>query len=676
MQLSKNILLQRATAIYMVMALIGLVIVCRAMFLQFDSELKGKAARISSHSEEIGAKRGDILAHDGRLLVTSLPQYQLYMDCKVPEEAVFNAGVKGLSVALSEFFKDKTAAAYEKILRDGRANKRRYVRLGNRMIKHAESEKVYRFPILKQGWREGKTYDQNKGGGIFEARSMRTPSYGNLAARTLGLVNENGVSVGIEGAFDYALKGTPGKRLLRRIANGDWVPVNSMDDVDPRNGYDVVTTLDVDIQDAAETALRDQLRKAPDFEAGTVIIMEVKTGEIRAIANMKRMADGSYTEAFNYAIAQATEPGSTFKLATLIALLEDGLVDMHQKVNTEKGQWNYKGHLIKDVSNEGYGVIPLQEVFEKSSNVGFAKLAVNHYLGKERQYVDKLYAMKLNTRLGLQISGEAPPQIRYVNDKLWSGLSLPMMSMGYEVLLTPVMTLTFYNAVANGGRMVKPKFVSELRQGGELRQRFSTEVITTSICSHATLEKVHRALCGVVEKGTAKNIRDDRYKIAGKTGTSRIAFDNGYELNGFKKHQPSFAGFFPAENPVYSGIVVLYTGPTKNNFYGGSWAAPVFKQIADKIYVSHPEWEEALQAKPSDTMLADLIEDNMRTHTPKKPVDKKLPSVVGKTLKEALFLLENRGLNVDFFGSGRVVKQSLPAGTPVGREQTITLELK
>jgi cell division protein FtsI (penicillin-binding protein 3) len=646
------------------------------LMLQFDAELREKAARISFRNEAFNAKRGDILAHDGRLLVTSLPQYQLRMDCVLPDEAVFKAGVKGLSVALSGFFKDKTAAEYEKILRDGRANKRRYVKLGNRMIKYAELEKVYQFPILKQGWVEGKAYDRNKGGGIFVMRSVRTASYDKLASRTLGLTNENGVSVGIEGAFDYALKGTPGKRMLRRIANGDWVPVNSVKDVPSRNGYDVVTTLDVDMQDAAETALRDQLRKAPAFEAGTAIIMEVKTGEIRAIANMKRMPDGTYAEAFNYAIAQASEPGSTFKLATLIALLEDGLVDMHNKVNTEKGQWAYKGHLFKDVSYEGYGVISLQEVFEKSSNVGFAKLAVNHYLGKERQYIDKLYAMKLNTRLDLQISGEASPQIRYVNDKLWSGLSLPMMSMGYEVLLTPIMTLTFYNAVANGGRMVKPKFVSELRQGGEVRQRFSTEVVSTSICSHTTLEKVRRALRGVVEEGTAKNIRDERYKIAGKTGTSRIAFEGGgYELNGSKKHQASFVGFFPAENPVYSGIVVLYTEPTKGNFYGGNWAAPVFKQIADKIYVSHPEWEEAVRPKPSDTMLADLIEAN-KTQAPPVAAGKKLPSVVGKTLKEALFLLENQGLQVVFSGSGRVVKQSLPAGTPIAKEQTVTLELK
>ncbi|MDR2448950.1 MAG: transpeptidase family protein, partial [Prevotellaceae bacterium] len=537
-------------------------------------------------------------------------------------------------------------------------------------------EKLKPRPIVKPGWRAREHHHQTRGGN-FEVRNVRTASYDKLASRTLGLVNENGVSVGVEGAFDYALKGTPGKRLLRRISNGEWVPVNSMSDVAPRNGCDVVTTLDVDIQDAAETALRDQLRKAPEFEAGTAIIMEVETGEIRAIANMKRMPDGSYAEAFNYAIAQAAEPGSTFKLATLIALLEDGLVDMHDKVNTENGRWAYRGHSFKDVSNEGYGVIPLQEVFEKSSNVGFAKLAVNHYLGKERQYIDKLYAMKLNTKLGLQISGEASPQIRYVNDRLWSGLSLPMMSMGYEVLLTPIMSLTFYNAVANNGRMVKPKFVSELRQGGELKQRFPTEVISTSICSHATLEKVHQALRGVVEKGTARNIRDERYKIAGKTGTSRIAFaGDGYDMNGFKKHQASFAGFFPAEKPVYSGVVVLYTEQTKSNFYGGNWAAPVFKQIADKIYASHSEWEEALQPKPSDTMLADLIEENMQAPVLKKPNGKKLPSVVGKTLKEALFLLENQGLNVVFSGSGRVVKQSLPAGAPVVKGQAITLELR
>jgi cell division protein FtsI (penicillin-binding protein 3) len=284
--------------------------------------------------------------------------------------------------------------------------------------------------------------------------------------------------------------------------------------------------------------------------------------------------------------------------------------------------------------------------------------------------------MKLNDKLGLQISGEASPQIRYVNDKLWSGLSLPMMSMGYEVLLTPIMTLTFYNAVANGGRMVKPTFVSELQQDGETKQRFSPEIISTSICSRTTLEKVHQALCGVVEDGTAKNIHDKRYKIAGKTGTSRIAFENGYEVDGFKRHQASFAGFFPAEKPVYSGIVVLYTEPTKNNFYGASWAAPVFKQIADKIYTSHPEWEEAVQPDPSAQMLTDRIKDNIQTQRHQKSTGTELPSVIGKTLKEALFLLENQGMKVVFSGMGHVVSQSLPRGTTIVKGQTITLELK
>jgi cell division protein FtsI (penicillin-binding protein 3) len=674
MQLPKKILL-RVGIIYVIMILLGLFVMCKVVFLQFDTKLIEEGNRISFRDEEISAKRGDIVAHDGRLLVTSLPQYLLYMDCVVPEDSTFRSGVKDLSVRLSDFFKDKTPGDYEKILRDGRTKKRRYMKLSNRMIKYAELEKVYQFPILAKGWNKGK-YDKNKGGGIFEERNVRTASYGKLASRTLGLVNENGTSVGIEGAFDHALKGTPGKRTMRRIANDDWVPVNSTSDVSPRNGYDVVTTLDVDIQDAAETALRDQLTKATEFEAGTAIIMDVKTGKIRAIANMKRMPDGSYAEAFNYAIAQASEPGSTFKLATLIALLEDGLVDMTDLINTENGRWVYNKHPFRDVSNVGYGTISVEEVFKKSSNVGFAKLAVNHYLGKERQYIDKIYAMKLNDKLGLQISGEASPQIRYVNDKLWSGLSLPMMSMGYEVLLTPIMTLTFYNAVANGGRMIKPTFVSELQHDGETKQRFSPEVISTSICSRTTLEKVHQALCGVVEDGTAKNIHDKRYKIAGKTGTSRIAFEKGYEVNGFKKHQASFAGFFPADKPVYSGIVVLYTGPTKNNFYGASWAAPVFKQIADKIYTSHPEWEEAIQPDASTKMMAGMIEDNIQTQPRQKLAGTELPSVIGKTLKEALFLLENQGMKVVFSGMGHVVSQSLPKGTAIVKGQTITLELK
>jgi cell division protein FtsI (penicillin-binding protein 3) len=667
MEQPKSILF-RASLIYFAVVLLGLCILMRVVMLQFNNNLKEKGLKVSYREEELSAKRGDILAHDGRILATSLPHYQIYMDCVVPDEKVFNDGVKKLAASLSGFFGDKPATSYEKVLRDGRKSKQRYVKLGNRKVSYTELQRIRKFPIFELG--------RNKGGCISEEKNVRKNAYNKLAFRTIGWTNEGGVGVGIEGAYNYALKGMPGQRTVQKIAGGDWMPVNSALDVMPRNGYDVLTTLDVDIQDAAETALREQLVKAPVFEAGTAIIMEVETGEIRAIANMKRMPGGSYSEAFNYAIGQATEPGSTFKLPTLIALLEDGLVELDQKVNTESGRWVYKGNTFRDVTPGGYGEISIREVFEKSSNIGFAKLAIQYYLNNERQYVDKLYAMKLNEKLGLQIPGEASPQIRYTGDKHWSGLSLPMMSMGYEVMLTPIMILTLYNAVANGGRMVKPKFVSELKQGGDVKKKFPTEVISSSICSRTTLEKVNEALLGVVENGTAKSIYDNRYKIAGKTGTARIVFDGAYEKDGYRMHQASFVGFFPADNPKYTGVVVLYTEKTRSNFYGGTWAAPVFKQIADKIYVSHPEWVEEVRPETGTVMLADVIKENTKKENPKRIAGKTIPSVVGMTLKDALYLLENMGLSVSFSGAGHVILQSLPAGTKVTRGQGINLELR
>ena len=667
MQEPKNIWI-RAIPAYIVVVLLGLWIMGKAVVLQFNAELKEKASKISFDEEELLAKRGDILAHDGRILATSLPYYHLYMDCTVPADSVFNPGVGKLAAALSNLFRDKSAAAYEKLLRNGRKQKKQYLRLGDRKISYTELMDVSKFPIFEKG--------RNRGGYIAEKKDTRTYPYKSLAFGTIGRSNEVGVSVGIEGAFDYALKGTPGKRMVQRIAGGAWEPVNSSTNIVPEDGMDVVSTLDIDIQDAAETALRDQLANSTVFEAGCAVVMEVKTGEIRAIANMRRRPDGTYAEEFNYAIGQATEPGSTFKLYTLIALLEDNKVALQDIIDTEKGRWVYYRTAFTDVTSGGYGTITVQEVFEKSSNVGFAKMAVDYYKENPRQYVDKLYAMKLNEKIGLQIAGEAAPQIRYPGDKLWSGLSLPMMSMGYEVLLTPIKTLTLYNAIANNGRMVKPKFVKELKQGDESITTFSTDVISSAVCSKSTLNKVYSAMEGVIERGTGTHIRDERYRIAGKTGTARIAYNGGYGRDGMKKHQASFAGFFPADNPRYSAIVVLYTGETKSNFYGGTWAAPVFKQIADKIFVSHPEWAEEVRPERGTPMYADLIADNAEKPLLAKVNSGDLPSVIGRSLKDALFLLENQGWVVSFSGSGHVVKQSLPPGTQVIKGGAIHIELK
>jgi len=334
------------------------------------------------------------------------------------------------------------------------------------------------------------------------------------------------------------------------------------------------------------------------FEGATAIVMEVETGAIRAITNMKKMANGEFDESFNYAIGQATEPGSTFKLATLVALIEDGFVTLDTPVDAGNGKWQYSTKVFTDVTKGGYGLIDVRKAFEKSSNVAFAKLAVEYYSNNEKKYVDRLHNMKIGEKFGLDIMGEGRSIIHSPGDVSWSKLTLPMMAMGYASLLTPLHTLAFYNAIANRGKMMKPFFVERLEKHGVAEKEFKPQEMSGSICSESTIKAVHEALRGVVEHGTAKSINDPRYKISGKTGTAQIAFDGRYiDSQGYRKHQASFAGFFPSDNPKYTAVVVLYTNKTRANFYGGSWAAPVFKQIADRIYANNPQWSAPVQGK-------------------------------------------------------------------------------
>jgi cell division protein FtsI (penicillin-binding protein 3) len=683
----------------------------RILLLQFDSELKQEGKKVSFRQEELPALRGHILANDGRVLAISLPYYELRIDVgeKLLSDAAFTKRVDLLAKNLADFFKDKSAEKYKAEFKQARKEGNRYKRLTPRLVSYPELQIIKTFPLLHPEQDERTKKITLQSGLIVVQKSKRTNPYNRLAYRTIGWKNEDGVGVGIEDAFDSYLRGTSGKRMVQRLPGGEWMPLNSDVDVVPHDGMNVVTTLDVDIQDAAETALREQLTERPFFEAGTAIVMEVATGEIRAIANMKRNADGSYDESFNYAIGWATEPGSTFKLATLMSLLEDNHMSLSTPVDVSGGQWRYYNKSFSD-SHSGLGVVPLQTVFEQSSNVGFAKSAVQYYAqGNEKQFVDRLCLMNLNKPLGLQIKGEASPTISYPGDRTWSGLSLPMMAMGYEVSLTPMHTLTLYNAVANNGKMVKPKFVKAIQdKRGVIRKEFPTEVISSSVCSPTVLRDVRHALQCVIEKGTARNINDARYHISGKTGTSRLVFEGVYEKDGFKKHQASFVGFFPSEAPKYSAIVVLYSEKTRQNFYGATWAAPVFKHIADKLYVANDDWFPAEQTNGTpvgmpmvkggrkvevENVLTKLEIPSVRvskdtqwvgvrsnkTHVQevtKDVADNTLPSVVNMGLKDALYLLENMDLRVTFTGKGRVVKQSPEPGGKAYKGQQIYLELE
>lgn len=699
-----NGIFKKMAFIYKLFALIALAVVGKIAYMQFIAPTDTSAVDIAFREETIEAIRGDIMACDGRPMATSVPYYQIRMDCVVPNEDTFKKHIDGLSSSLAEFFKNKSAKKYKEELVKARKEGKRYKALGNRLVDYAELAQIKKFPILKLG--------ANRGGIIVEQKYKRNNPYGRLAYRTIGFINTEGVGVGIEGSCDYYLKGTPGKQTIQKMLGGEWRPVTGVEGIAPRDGYDILTTIDIEIQEAAEKALREQLAKGMGIEGGTAIVMEVATGAVRAIANMKKMGD-SYDESYNYAIGDATEPGSVFKLMTLVSLLEDGHVTLEDPIDGGNGKWSYGGHTYSDT--HAYGMMDVKTALAKSSNVAFAKLAVTYYEGKEQQYVDRLNSMKVGERFNLDIQGEGRASIYGPSDAMWSRSSLSSMAIGYATLLTPLHTLTFYNAIANDGKMMKPYFIENYQENGEIIKDFGPQEISGSICSKETAREARRALRHVVEVGTGRFMNNSKFKIAGKTGTSRIAFGGkiGYEKNGYRRYQASFAGFYPADNPKYSAIVVLYSGETRGNFYGGSWAGPVFKQIADHIYSTSSDWEPALsgertvQENPDiatgrldaqNKVLSelgigfrkgDISERNMSgwaefkkdtlgnlTAMNYSTDNDSLANVVNMGLKDAVYLLENNGYKVKFEGYGKVVAQNPAAGSKLPKGTTVTLKLK
>ena len=648
--------------------------------------------------------RGSILSYDGRPLAVSIPVYQLHWDSEAMSRETLMSGIDSLSLCLSQLFGDKSASRYRKDLLQARKDGKRYYRIGNRDVDFGELEEVRGFPIFRLG--------QFKGGLIADTRSDRINPYGKLADRTIGYLNADGGGTGIEYTYDYRLRGEKGIQTVHRSLGGQWIPVNGAPAEPAVDGCDIRTTIDVRIQEAAETELRAQLAMSDVFEGGTAVVMDVATGAVRGIANMFKKSDGSFDESYNYAIAHATEPGSTLKLAALTAMIEDGCITLDTEVDGGDGIWYYGGVRITDTHRGGYGKMTALEAFEKSSNIAFAKMITESYGDNPSAYVSRLHSMKLMEKLSLDIGGEGYAYITSPDDPQWSMSTLASLGYGYAVTLTPLHILTFYNAVANGGKMMRPYFIEDFERDGITVEKLGPSVVSGSICSKSTLAAVRKALRGVVENGTAKNCNDPRYAIAGKTGTAKVAENGRYEdEHGYRRYQASFAGYFPADDPKYSCIVVLYTGKTRGDFYGATWAAPVFKRIADKIYTSHPEWNSPVSSKgavPPDNpriasglagrngMPVDYLPMNSRPQTGKAgwiqvrqgedgepPTVSSLtieqgtvPDVRGMGLKDALYLLENEGYRVTFSGSGRVRTQTPEAGSGLARGGRITLELK
>ena len=668
-----NIIFPRIAIIYKIFVVITFIAIGRIIYVQYISNEETKVIENAFKEEIIPAMRGDILAADGSPLATSIPYYEIKMDCTVSNADTFENNVAKLSKSLADFYKNKTAAQYEKELRKARKDGNRYKKLSSRLIDYSELSLVKNFPILKLG--------KNRGGIIIEEKYTRKNPYGRLAFRTVGFTNTVGVGVGIEGSSDYYLKGQPGKQIKQKFLGGGWRPLNNTENTLPKDGYDIQTTIDIGIQEAAEKALREQLAKGNNVEGATAIIMEVKTGAVRAIANMKKTAKGGYDESYNYAIGDATEPGSVFKLITLVALLEDKCVTLNTPIDAGNGKWSYGGHTYSDVTAGGYGLVSVKKAFEKSSNVAFAKLAVDHYGSNEKKFVDRIHSMKVGERFNLDIQGEGRAAIHSPGDQMWSRTTLSSMAIGYATLLTPLHTLTFYNAIANDGKMMKPYFIECHKYNGHVVTEYKPQEISGAICSKSTAAAAREALRGVVEEGTGKSFNSKEYQIAGKTGTARMAYSGGgYERNGYRRYQASFAGFFPADNPKYTAVVILYSGDTRGNFYGGSQAGPVFKQIADYIYSTSPDWYEPVKGDNK------ILKENKIIAANKKNIDKtiinfnhKKDSLMDFTnmgLKDALYIIENIGCKVNFSGYGKIVDQSPKPGSKIDKNTIINLQLK
>jgi len=704
MEIRKAITL-RFGIVYFAIALFGLVIIGRILIIQnVDTEKWQVIAKdLKSNTTEIWAKRGNICADDGSILSTSVPYYEIRLDLMAPRvQEIFDKESERMVEELSDFF-GFSKTEFRNRLKAAYAKNNRWFLVNPTQIDH---NKFQDFKLLKTMQR---SYFGS--GLIVVTENKRILPHGDLASRTIGVLNKGvfgGVHgnvgyTGVEGLSENYLAGQNGLALKRNFS-GSWINTPL---VEPREGKDVITTINVNLQDYAQTALGKQM-EISQAEWGTAIVMEVKTGNIKAIANLGRKKDGTYGETYNFAFGHAgcSEPGSTFKLVSLMVAMEEGYVDTADMFDTGRGIWEYRGQKMKDSDYDhgGHGLISMKKIFELSSNIGVAKIIAKFYEGKEKDFIDRIYSFGLNKPLGLGFLGEANPMIKYPTDPDWWGPSLAWIAHGYEIKIAPIQTLTFYNAVANNGVMVKPKFIEEIREDGIPVRRFPTEIINPSLCSKTTLTKAQDLLKGVVIRGTGKSLQNPYYTIAGKTGTAVIADENrGYVSGGSKKYQASFCGYFPADNPKYSCIVVI-VGP-KGAFYGGSVAGPVFRGIADKVYAAYlepaadsvPPYNEIPQVKPGlredvMTLTQDLgfktQSQNLTTEQVAVTNDTMtvfingvnevpglVPNVMGMGANDAVYILEKEGLNTKINGFGRVYRQSPYAGMSYSKGDEITLDL-
>lgn len=707
MDIRKDIL-WRVYLCFLGMIILGVVVLGRAFYIQRVEGKHWKEIGKKDHLKYIpvNAERGTIYSEDGNMLSTSVPIFDVFIDfgaegLREKNGVRFKNNIDSLSIKLADLFTDKTAAAYKKELQAGYKEELNYYAF-KKKISFTEYKALREFPLVRLG--------RNKSGFIINSRDKRINPYVLLANRTIGLSRDDSTkNVGLERSYDSLLKGSKGQRLMRYVA-GAYLPVEGAE-VEPENGKDIITTLDTYMQDVTEAALMKMVA-GNNSEHGTAIVMETATGKIKAIANLGKQTDGSYAEDLNYGLGKRTEPGSIFKLATTLSLMEDGYVTSNSIVDCEGGIKNFYGLRIKD-SHLGYGALTVKDAFARSSNVAFAKLADQYYHNQPTKFLNHLHKFRLDMVTGVDITASSGhPIIKKATSKSWAATTIPFMAHGYEELVTPLHMLMLYNAVANNGKMMQPYLVNEIQEYGVTVRKIEPKVLEEKIVSDKTIAQIKDCLLEVVngEHGTARKIKDSTYKIAGKTGTAVTAMNNKGYNKGNKKYQASFIGYFPAEAPKYTIAVVIQNSLESKFVYGADVSGVVFKEISDKIYgryIGAPKFTAPaitdtalysfygvkqelntvfnfLNMRYADSATAGTLRKaNMKNsftflHTPLNSSASSgsvTPNVVGMGLKDAVYLLENKGLKVAASGRGRVMNQSLMAGTVFRKGQIISLAL-
>ena len=704
MSKDKNFLYYRAYAVYVGFVLIMLFVLYQTASLQWQ----GRSSLFEESDEVIPVRivkryprMGEILDENMVPLVSSVTFYDIHMDPTVVKQEIFDEKVSELAAGLSRIYPEKTAREYENQIRSARANGSRYFSIKNK-VTNEQRKRLRALPIFELGRMKGGIIDTDE-------TILRKKPNGALLDRTLGYYKskeEAGeeLKVGIEGAFIEYLRGTEGEEIEQKFSTG-WKKIGQIVK-EAVEGADIITGFDKDIQEVAHSELERQLKEM-DAEHGCVILMDVKTGFVKAIANLTRQENGSFTEEYNYAVGELSTPGSTFKLASIMAGLEDEKYKITDKVKAY-GTYNFAaGKKMKD-SNHGYGYgeITIQQAFEKSSNV-IAQITNNAYRREPERFIKRLDQFGITEPLGVDIAGEPKPKIPKPGINNWSALSIPWMSIGYELEITPLQTLAYYNAVANNGTLVRPQFVKEIRRSGQIIKKFNPIILKSKICSDNTLRIVQGCLEGVMKNGTGSELKGVEFEIAGKTGTAKLRGANGkFQNEKNSLYQASFVGYFPIDKPMYSCIVVI--SQPRKEIYGARVSGTVFAAIANKVYANTLKYHKAINEKaPLSYNLPKVKSGNKRDITAllkmlkvnyqlnyegewltadtlakkvqldRKKINKNLvPNVIGMTAKDAVYLLENRGLIVKLIGYGKVTSQSLNTGNPFGKGQLIKIELK